>query len=225
MGHFIKLQKILNSITNSNQINWINTDIKWMFQITDRQQLSLLASQLLVAAFHLLLSKLVLSAQEESEDKDQIFHLAENSNYTKHKIWIKTQTKSTNSISKIMIKICLITKMIHLEFLRTKTEKKWKICKFLEVIFPLEKERRQPAREAKTLRNLEQSRQISWALQFKNRESFIIKNNRSFKIDLKSRFQRTSQKMKSQIASNKERRTWRQVQRRRKLVPSFLRLV
>jgi len=196
-----------------------------MFQITDRRPLSPLASLLLAAVFHQLLSKQVLSAPEElMVVKDLTFNLAENSNCIKHKIWIKT--KLTNLISKIMIKICLITKMNRSEFLKTKTEKKWRICKCPRVIFPIEKERHQPAKEARMLlKILERWRQTSWARIFKNRESFIIKNNRSFKIDLKSRFLRTNQRMRSRIASSKERRTWRQVQKRRKPAPSFQRLV
>jgi len=107
-----------------------------------------------------------------------------------------------------MIKIYLTMKMIHLEFLRIKTGKKWRICTFLKVTYLLEKINQLRAKEAKTEKILVQSRQISWVQLFKNKESSIIKNSKSFKNVLKSKFLRINKlKIITPIASSKVKKT------------------
>jgi hypothetical protein len=63
---------------------------------------------------------------------------------------------------------------------------------FRKVTYHLEKRSQLRVKEAKMERILEPQLPQSWALHFKNKESFITKNNKGYKIDLRSTFRKIS---------------------------------
>ena len=115
--------------------------------------------------------------------------------------------------------------MIASEFLKIKTEKKWKICKCQKVIFHLEKINQVRAKRVKMEKILEQLLLILWARHFKNKENCTTKSSRKSRIDWKLRFQKISQRITFLTVLNKVRRIWLQAQKKRKLVLSCLRQV